>query len=237
MTTPRVRWPRPMRWRAAPAAAASLSMVTQSAPAVLGPPDTTVGSLRRRAAARAGSWSAGEWAISPLTAASRTRRSAVSAVAGMSCRARPAAAVAAVTPCRNETVPGSPNAYGRASVSSTPSTSLRPRRSARPAALGPPYPSSSAVASTRWRSSADSWSGWLYALDTVIRLTPQRAATSASVTRGRSRISLPLTASTLSIKTVSVKPLRKLYQLPGRAGGGTCGLQPWPRRTRGDGRR
>ena len=127
-----------MRCRAANAAEASLSTVTQSASAVLGPPDTTVGSLRRRAAARAGSPSAGEWAIRPSTAASRTSRSAVCAAAGMSCSARPASAVAAVTPCRNETVPGSPNAYGSASVSSTPSTSLRPRFSARPAALGPP---------------------------------------------------------------------------------------------------
>ena len=113
-------------------------MVTQSAPAVLGPPLITVGSLRRRAAARAGSPSAGECAMSPSTAASRTSRSAVPAGAGMSWSARPAAAVSAVTPCRNETVAGSPNAYGSASVSSTPSTSLRPRFSARPAALGPP---------------------------------------------------------------------------------------------------
>ena len=62
---------------------------------MLGPPLITVGSLRRRAAARAGSPSAGVWAMSPSTAASRTRRSAVPAGAGMSWSARPAAAVSA----------------------------------------------------------------------------------------------------------------------------------------------
>ena len=64
-----------------------------------------------------------------------------------------------------------------------PTTPVEPLAKARAAGSGPAYPSSSAVARMRVRSSADSRAGRENALDTVIRLTPTASATVCNVTR------------------------------------------------------
>ena len=64
----------------------------------------------------------------------------------------------------------------------------RPVRSIRATGFGPAYPAARAASITRSRSSGESWSGRLKALDTVVFETPSVPARSCSVMRRRARV-------------------------------------------------
>src|SRR4051794_15932242 len=184
LTAPSRRCPRPRTCAAAAAAAARSSIPTSGQPGSSGPPSTTVGSPRRVSAAASGCPSGSENTTNASTAASSTSPGSPSLpLAGTRCSATPRSAALRASPRRNSSAPGASNAYGSAPPSTPPSAPARPRRSERAIACGPAYPSCAAIASTRSRSSGESFSGRLYAFETVIADTPSASATVASVTR------------------------------------------------------
>src|SRR6478609_3729199 len=118
----------------------------------------------------------------PSTATSRAGRKSPWSPAVSRVRARPCREASSETEARNSADTASSNAWLRLPLSSRPIDPVRPRASARAAGSGPTYPSSSAAARIRSRSSAESWSGRENAFDTVIRLTPTRSAIDWRVT-------------------------------------------------------
>jgi len=73
----------------------------------------------------------------------------------------------------------------RRATRKNPIAPARRMRSERATGSGPGYPSWRALSSTHLRSSGESWSGRLYAFDTVVRETPSSAASDARVARRR----------------------------------------------------
>ena len=93
---------------------------------------------------------------------------------GISTMLMPCSSTISLRPVRNSTANGSENAYESRSESNTPTAPALPISSVRPAASGPAYPISSALARMRRRRCADNWSGRLYALEIVDGDTPTR---------------------------------------------------------------
>ena len=141
------------------------------------------GRWRSIIAARRGSSSPMQYTTNPSTSAVLTSSASRPAIRGTSDMPSSCCSHTVATPCSNSTAAGSLNASVSGASRITPMLPVRPRDSARACGSGPPYPSSCALASTRSRSSGESWSGRLNALDTVIRETLSAAAMVASVGR------------------------------------------------------
>src|SRR5262245_27062410 len=140
----------------------------------------TTGRPRALAAASERCQSVTQYTQNPSTAAFCTALAAAcssSADSGISSNPVSSCSAASASPRRNCSAYGSVKAYERVSVKSTPTAPIRPRRNDRAVGSGPEYPKRRAAAKIFSRNSGESWSGRLYALDTVLRDTPTVSAT------------------------------------------------------------